>query len=134
MTTGYRWKSPGDWLNEQLSTWTPEDIKKAAEAMAGKLDSDTIQDLYELEMDTDGYFVPVTLTLPNCPHCGQVLEKVYVHELDSQGYDLEIKDGKIVPETGKLGRVDMDSGPYCYNCATNLEHFVEELGLAHIQW
>jgi hypothetical protein len=72
--------------------------------------------------------------IPNCPVCDKPLKKVYVHALDSDEFDLEIKDGKIEPDFRRSGRVDFDSGPYCYNCNTNLEKHVKDLGLDHINW
>lgn len=59
MSKRYRWHSPGEWLDTKLNEWSPEEVKKAAETMARKLDSDTIQDLYESEMTEDGYFEPL---------------------------------------------------------------------------
>lgn len=77
MSQRYRWHSPGEWLGTKLSEWTPEEVKKAAEAMAGKLDSDAIQDLYESEMAADGYFQPLKrpgspdpMPRDTCGRCG----------------------------------------------------------------
>ena len=52
----YKWQSPLDWLIEKSEGWTVELLRREFIAVASKLDSDQLQDLYENEMDDDGYF------------------------------------------------------------------------------
>lgn len=56
----YRWSNANDWLDEYISRlYDAKDIKQLrylADEMATQLDGDTIQDLFEYYMDSDGYF------------------------------------------------------------------------------
>lgn len=52
----YKWASPYDWLSEQAATWTRERLLTELRNLAVKLDSDTLQDEYQTEMDSDGFF------------------------------------------------------------------------------
>ena len=56
----YRWKCPGDWLLSKLDgeDADPEIILAAAQAFANG-DPDAIQDLFQPDMDKDGYFRPL---------------------------------------------------------------------------
>lgn len=55
----YRWTHAGEWLNEKLEEGDPATVLQMARVMALSLDGDTIQELFELEMDSDGFFVEV---------------------------------------------------------------------------
>jgi len=51
------WKTPADWLNSLLREIEDIDVLRGyAITLAYATDSDTIQDLFEDEMDRDGYF------------------------------------------------------------------------------
>lgn len=55
----YKWATPGEWLLEQIDNeWTPEQIQDALRQLVLQTDSDTLQDLFQDDMDTDGYFEP----------------------------------------------------------------------------
>ncbi len=64
----YRWSHPSEWLDYYLEEPTHEidDLIYIARALAQKLDGDQIQDLFQAEMDQDGYFRDVR----DCPDCG----------------------------------------------------------------
>ena len=66
MTTSkhtYRWAHPIEWLDEKITALSQADrvdeLCSLARELGAKLDGDTIQDLFESEMDADGYFKPV---------------------------------------------------------------------------
>jgi len=52
----YKWDSPYDWLMDKATDW--DEIRLLAELrnVALLVDSDTLQDLYQTDMDNDGYF------------------------------------------------------------------------------
>ena len=54
----YRWDCPYEWLFEKVygGSWREEDIKLAFLTLARTLDSDTLQALFKVKMDMDGYF------------------------------------------------------------------------------
>jgi hypothetical protein len=58
----YKWDSPHDWLMEKAQSMTVEQLHSALEAVAYRLDGDSIQDLFQTEMDQDGFFDPETET------------------------------------------------------------------------
>lgn len=60
MATKYKWDSAGDWLDDKLNATKNEDALRAfARDLASKLDSDTIQDLFQSDMTRDGFFEKV---------------------------------------------------------------------------
>ena len=58
-TVKYRWNYPLEWLNEKIDTWDENTLRHELKTIAALLDSDQIQDLYESDMDKDGYFTPL---------------------------------------------------------------------------
>jgi hypothetical protein len=87
MPKQYRWAHPIEWLEERISALANDanidGLSDIARACAGVLDSDTIQDIFQSDMDADGYFIPViprpdrygrNWPFPDaelCPVCGQ---------------------------------------------------------------
>ncbi len=66
MSTEYRWTHPSEWLADKISSYTSlrdadaiTQLADLARALAGLLDGDQIQDLFQAEMDADGYFTPL---------------------------------------------------------------------------
>lgn len=59
----YRWTHPIEWLNDKITELSQKDdvseLCSVARSLAEALDGDTIQDLFQDEMDEDGYFRPV---------------------------------------------------------------------------
>jgi len=57
--TKYKWSSPQEWLQQKIAA--TDDIGKLrgiVTSVVDKLDSDEIQDVFQAEMDEDGYFKP----------------------------------------------------------------------------
>lgn len=54
--TRYRWSHPLEWLDEKLDTLPPAEVLSWAKQLAQQLDGDQIQDLFQQDMDDDGYF------------------------------------------------------------------------------
>jgi hypothetical protein len=52
----YKWNSPHEWLFEHAELWPAETLLRALHDLASCCDSDTIQDVFQSEMDADGYF------------------------------------------------------------------------------
>ena len=59
----YRWSTPFDWLidkaNESANRNDVGDLVSMIDHLAGRLDQDAIQDLFQTEMKADGYFEPL---------------------------------------------------------------------------
>lgn len=52
----YKWDNPTEWLLEKMADWDNEECRHALERLIERMDFDTIQDLFQDEMDEDGYF------------------------------------------------------------------------------
>ena len=52
----YRWENVGDWLHDRIANADEPWLRQAIRDLATVLDYDTIQDIFEDEMDEDGYF------------------------------------------------------------------------------
>jgi len=56
----YRWSHPAEWLDHWIDEHQEVDaLDHLARELASKLDADQIQDLFQDEMDADGYFRPL---------------------------------------------------------------------------
>ena len=75
-------------------------LKNVASALAGKFDGDAIQDLFQPEMDADGFFVD--LDNLKCDECGEPFsvtdDGIATHDGEPTGIDHD---------------ADMDHVPYC---------------------
>lgn len=58
----YRWSHPYVWLEETARGWSRDRLLLELQRLAIQHDSDTLQDLYQSEMDSDGYFDPIKPT------------------------------------------------------------------------
>lgn len=57
MSTTYKYASAHEWLGSYLARIDdPEELRRIIHQFAVGVDSDTIQDLFEKQMDADGYF------------------------------------------------------------------------------
>ena len=53
----YRWTSPNEWLSDQLAaTDDPAKLRGYLTAILDLLDPDMLQDVFQTEMEQDGYF------------------------------------------------------------------------------
>jgi len=57
----YRWSHPAAWLSERIDgikygKHSDADLAAMCRLLASQLDSDILQDLFQDEMDADGYF------------------------------------------------------------------------------
>ena len=55
----YRWSGPHEWLLEQIDTWSALELHQALCELAMRMDADTLQDIFQSDMDADGYFTPI---------------------------------------------------------------------------
>lgn len=67
----YRWDSPAEWLLEKIDRARPAEVVGIAKELIGHLDNDRIQDSFQSEMSSDGYF----RDLNKCPDCETILTK-----------------------------------------------------------
>ncbi len=54
----YRWANPYEWIEHKVDSgeWSQGQIRSELLALAQQADPDDLQDLYQSEMDADGYF------------------------------------------------------------------------------
>jgi len=54
----YKWNNPQEWFQSYVerNKDNPVELFNLCLLLAGQLDSDTIQDLFQADMDADGYF------------------------------------------------------------------------------
>lgn len=56
----YSWEHPSDWLGDKIDAYANaknlNELRALANHLMSKLDEDDIQDLFQPEMDADGYF------------------------------------------------------------------------------
>lgn len=57
-TTTYKWTYPQEWLAEKAREWTKEQLYSTLMQIAKEMDADSVQDLFQREMEIDGYFEP----------------------------------------------------------------------------
>ena len=55
----FRWQTPYEWLAHACQKWSEEQLRIDLLALAIQADSDQLQDLYQDQMNDDGYFDPV---------------------------------------------------------------------------
>lgn len=56
----YRWASPYEWLEEKAKEWSAERVLHEFLGLAREaVDSDTLQDGFQDDMEADGYFVDI---------------------------------------------------------------------------
>ena len=56
----HKLNSPHDWLLEKAQHWNTDALYKALSGLAYRLDSQSIRDLFQSEMKSDGYFDKIT--------------------------------------------------------------------------
>jgi hypothetical protein len=52
----YKWKHPQDWLFDKMKEARPQELFSLACELLQLVDADQVQDVFEAEMDADGYF------------------------------------------------------------------------------
>ena len=62
MSKHYQWDHPAEWLTEKVNgDWFKDatELRAAIFSMLEKLDGDDLQDIFQSDMDDDGYFQPL---------------------------------------------------------------------------
>ena len=54
----YRWNNPHEWLQWKVANENKQWSMEALVCIMSKLDPDDIQEIFQEEMDQDGYFKP----------------------------------------------------------------------------
>jgi len=52
----YKWDTPLEWLSSASQGWDRSQLRNAMLLIAEKCDPDELQDMFQQEMDEDGYF------------------------------------------------------------------------------
>ncbi len=55
----YKWDNPLEWLSSASKEWDTAQLRNAILLVAEQCDSDAIQDIFQQEMNEDGYFTPI---------------------------------------------------------------------------
>lgn len=58
----YKWSNPLDWLADRIANAEESELRGILHAVIDKLDADEVQDIFQAEMDEDGYFHPLRTT------------------------------------------------------------------------
>ena len=76
----YKWAHPSEWLNDHVdnSRGNNAELFSIINALMTKCSEDDIQDLFQAEMDRDGYFTPEP-TADDCPNCNWTNGPVVPH-------------------------------------------------------
>lgn len=65
----YQWGHPAEWLESRLTTLADDEnmneILSIARDLASKVDGDALQDLFQSDMDADGYFDDLDAPTPD---------------------------------------------------------------------
>jgi len=54
----YRWRTPQDWLDDYCQGKDAHELHRVIRLLFQQADPDTIQDLFQDEMEAAGYFTP----------------------------------------------------------------------------
>ena len=85
----YKWDSPQEWLIQYASKLDASKLFQEFSILVQELDADKIQDLYQSDMDADGYFTDLDARAEDdeectCPeadhphrHCGEEGHGIY---------------------------------------------------------
>lgn len=57
--TEYKWDTPQQWLIEYASKLDAAKLFQEFTVLVQQMDADTVQDLYQSDMDAQGYFTPI---------------------------------------------------------------------------
>lgn len=62
----YKWASPGEWLRQKIQTAASEndvvELMSICNTLLPHVDNDTIQDEFQSDMDSDGFFQDLDIT------------------------------------------------------------------------
>lgn len=56
MKSGYLWLNPLEWLKDKCQMWDEGQLRHELLEIASMVDMDTLQDIYQSDMDASGYF------------------------------------------------------------------------------
>ena len=51
-----KWNCPAEWLIEKIRDWDEEELRKAFRVLVLDSEQETIQDIFQQEMEEDGFF------------------------------------------------------------------------------
>lgn len=55
----YKWPGPQEWLLDKIDEWPPQEVATALRLLILKSTADDIQDIFQSDMQADGYFTPI---------------------------------------------------------------------------
>ena len=84
----YKWDSPGEWLSEKIQSLEVLDfykLKDIATSMLTVLDGDQLQDLFQDDMDNEGYFDDLNIAQNlTRDQCVEILEAMSIECRDDE--------------------------------------------------
>jgi hypothetical protein len=108
-TKQYKWDSPQEWLASLIQTRIKandhEGVSELLMAIvnSGKLDSDDLQDIFQSDMDEDGYFTPDPAPIIAAMSRAQVVELL-------EGVSIECKDDETTEELREALLANVEDG------------------------
>jgi hypothetical protein len=108
----YKWDSPQEWLTGKINATDDVSVLRSImTSVIDRLDSDQIQDVFQSEMDKDGYFEPdLTDVISRLPREAVVrlLENASIQCYDSESNDV-LRDALQVEYTaGNISAEDIE--------------------------
>lgn len=106
----YKWSSPGEWLADlmevRINARDFDGVVDIARTLlnATVIDSDTIQELFQSDMDADGYFKPIVsdALIQNCADHSRLVTISYKCRLLQMQYEATVAEGEEGIEDGKF--------------------------------
>lgn len=72
--SSYKYESAQAWLQQKILETPAAELVSLASELAQHLDADEIQDVFESEMDQDGFFIDLDAKHSHlCPDCGCII-------------------------------------------------------------
>lgn len=107
----YKWENPYEWLEHKQEEWSKEETAQALLSLALHTDSDTLQDLFQSDMEEDGYFLPADQyghTVPNdlvLLPSGCLLQTELAEVVAATWYEV---DGILMASAEQIGHLSED--------------------------
>lgn len=105
----YKWSHPTEWLDTLIQTRIAANDHDGVQELllvivnSGKLDGDDIQDLFQSEMDEDGYFTPDPAPIIAAMGRKQIVELL-------EGVSIECRDDETTEELREALKVNVEDG------------------------
>lgn len=101
----YKWDSAYEWLEEKSQDWDATRLRTELLDLARQTDGDTIQDSFQSEMDSDGYFRDLDV-------CRSLTRAACVALLE--GISIECRDDESLADLRGAVEANLEDGELSY--------------------